>query len=185
MLTDTLSTLVYLTPDTLSTIVYLVVLLGLAAGQVACLIRVGSASWPALKRVWTWSSSGKPLNCPTCMGSWCALLMLAVVVLGAYAVSFREPHAVFFAVSAVLATPGAAAVAAIVQRMVLVDELVLPELPAAPSAELQPAPPPGRPPHDQITTVVVDGTPELRHGCDCKTCREIRASWAKKEPRSP
>jgi hypothetical protein len=97
-------------------------LLGLAAGELATLIRVASSSWPALKRAWTWGPSGKPLTCGTCLGFHCAALIGVTFpavghVLGDTRMGWL----------ALVTIPPAAAIAAIVQKWVIVEELVLPD----------------------------------------------------------
>lgn len=110
--------------DTLLALVLFTLLLGLTSSALALLIRVGSASLPELKQAWTWSASGKPLNCPTCMGAWSALLTFCMLALLAYIVGFYDGRVLLLAA---LCVPGAGALSAFIQHGVIFEELVLPE----------------------------------------------------------
>lgn len=110
--------------DTLLALLLFTLLLGLTSSALALLIRVGSASLPELKRAWTWGAHGKPLNCPTCMGAWCALLTFCTLALLAYLFGFHDSRVLLLTA---LCVPGAGALSAFIQHGVIVEELVLPD----------------------------------------------------------
>jgi hypothetical protein len=116
-------------------VVLWMIVLGLTAGELAALVRVGSESSPLLKRIWSWDSKGRPRTCAVCLGAWMSALTFLGAAFLLYVCGFHDLRALLLAFAGV---PGAAAIAAIVQRLVIIEEFVLPESepPVAPSTSV-------------------------------------------------